>query len=77
MNEMKQDENLGTFLFVLFFYLFFSRLLFVAETEDTTNPLFYLPQWITLVVVEPALHTHDRHTLEITEYQLSDVTLDR
>lgn len=35
----------------------------------------YLPKRVTFVVMEPALHTHDRHTIKITEDKLSDVTL--
>lgn len=49
-----------------------TRLLCINAIECTN-----LPERISLVVVEPALHAHDGHALEVAEDHLADVALDR
>lgn len=38
------------------------------------QPVTHLPKWVTLVVMEPSLHGHDRHSLQAAEHQPAVVT---
>lgn len=65
-----------SFIFFLFifssFFPYGTRARYIKVAKG-----FYLPKWITLIVVESALHTHHRNILKITKYQLTHMTLHR
>ena len=48
--------------------------------QDPTGPLrsfAYLPEWVPLVGVEPALHAHHRHAVQQPQHQPARVPLHR